>query len=107
MLKRFMRLSRRRKLLVAAAVVAFLIVGMARGCGAYQRPPALTAGERALVDSGPLPYSVTVAWWDDQTKTGQSPEAYSRALAKLVMASGAAKTARCERSPNPSGKAAG
>src|SRR5437667_6234988 len=104
MLKRFMRLSRRRKLLVAVAVVAFLIVGMAGGCGAYQRPPALTADERALVDSGPLPYSVTVAWWDDQTKTGQSPEAYNGALARLVIASGAFKTSRYERSPNPSGQ---
>jgi hypothetical protein len=56
------------------------------------------------LQSAPLPYSVTVAWWDEETKTGQSPEAYGGSLAKLVTASGTFQTSRYERSSTPSGQ---
>jgi hypothetical protein len=69
MLKRFARLSRAAQLIIGGAVLVFLVFGMSGGCNAYERPPELTAAERALVQTGPLPYSVTVAWWDEETKT--------------------------------------
>jgi len=64
-----------------------VVFGVSGGCNAYRRPPALNAEERALRQTVPLPYSVTAAWWDEATKTGQNPEAYGGALANLVTAS--------------------
>jgi len=104
MLKRFMKLPRSTRILVVVAVVGFAAIGVSGGCNAYQRPPTLSAEERAQLESAPLPYSVTVAWWDEETKTGQNPEAYAGALAKLVAASGAFKTTRYERSSMPPGQ---
>jgi len=100
MLRRFRKLSR-TKLMVILFVAAYGIAGIAGGCGAYKRPPDLTADERALLRAEPLPYSVTVAWWDDQTKTGQSAQAYGDALAKIVVASRSFKTSRYERTSHP------
>jgi len=104
MLKRFTKLPRSRRILIVVAVVGFAVIGLSGGCDAYQRPRALTAEERAQLEGAPLPYSVTVAWWDEETKTGQNPEAYAGALAKLVAASGAFKTIRYELSSTPSGQ---
>ena len=104
MLKRFKKLSRPKRILVVAAFLAFVVIGLSGGCGAYRRPPALTSEERALLQTDPLPYSVTVAWWDEVTKTGQNPEAYAGALAKLVEASGAFSANRYEQSSTPSGQ---
>jgi hypothetical protein len=104
MLKRFRNLSRSKRLLIVAGGIAFVAAGLSGGCAAHRRPPALNAEERALLDAGPLPYSVTVAWWDEETKTGQSAEAYGDALARVVNASGSFKTIRYERSPAPSGQ---
>ena len=106
MLKRFKKLSRRKRMLVGAAALTYAVIGVAGGCNAYRRPPALSAEERALLQSAPLPYSVTVALWDaaTTTTTGQNPEAYSSGLAKLVISSGIFKTSRYERSSAPSGQ---
>ena len=104
MLKRFKKLSRSKRLVLAAAVLGFVAVGLSGGCIAYRRPPAFNAEERALLQSAPLPYSVTVAWWDEATKTGQNPEAYGGALAQLVTASGAFSRSRYERSSMPTGQ---
>ena len=104
MLKRFKRFSRRKRILIVAALLAYAAIGVAGGCNAYRRPPALNTEERALLQGSPLPYSVTVAWWDEATKTGQNPEAYGGALARLVTSSGAFKASRYERSSTPSGQ---
>jgi len=104
MLRRFLALPRSRRLLIVAAVAAFVIFGASGGCIAYRRPPALTPEERAELQSAPLPYSVTVAWWDEQTKTSQDPGAYAGGLATVVLASGAFATSRYERSPAPVGQ---
>ena len=48
MLKRFKKLSRSRQLVIAAAVLGFVAVGLSGGCIAYRRPPAFNAEERAL-----------------------------------------------------------
>src|SRR5437773_916407 len=104
MLKRFAKLPRSKRILIVVAVVAFAVIGLSGGCDAYQRPPTLSAEERALLQDAPLPYSVAVAWWDEETKTGQNPEAYAGSLAKLVTASEAFKTSRYERSSTPSGQ---
>jgi hypothetical protein len=94
--------SRSRLVVIAVAVLVVGVFGMSGGCYAYKRPPALSAEEQALLQDPPLPYSVTVAWWDDETKTGQSAEAYNGSLAKIVADSGAFATSRYERSPAPS-----
>ncbi len=104
MLKRFKALPRSRRNLILAAVGAFVAVGLAGGCAAHRRPPPLSPDERALVEGPPLPYSTTVAWWDEQTKTGQDPGAYGGSLARLVSASGAFQTSRYEHSSAPSGQ---
>jgi hypothetical protein len=57
-----------------------------------------------MLQAPPLPYSVAIAWWDDETKTGQNAEAYAGSLAKLVARSGAFSQSRYERSSNPSGQ---
>lgn len=98
MLKRFKKLSRSKQLVLAAAVLGFVAVGLSGGCIAYRRPPAFNAEERALLQSAPLP------WWDEATKTGQNPEAYGGALAQLVTASGAFSRSRYERSSMPTGQ---
>jgi hypothetical protein len=104
MLKRFKTLPRSKRILIVAGVVALAVFGVSGGCNAHKRPPSMTAEERAQLQSAPLPYSVTVAWWDEETKTGQNPEAYGDALAKVVAASGAFKTSRYEQSSTPSGQ---
>lgn len=103
-MKRFQALRRSVRIALGLAIVAYLAIGMSGGCNAYKRPPALNPEERALLEGAPLPYSVTVAWWDEQTKTGQNPEAYGDALAKIVTTSGAFATARYDRSSAPSGQ---
>jgi hypothetical protein len=102
MLKPFNHLPRSGQIGIALGGVAFLVFGAAGGCGAYKRPPPLTAEERALLQTAPLPYSVTVAWWDEETKTGKSDEAYAGGLAEVVAASGAFRAFRYERSSSPS-----
>jgi hypothetical protein len=62
MLERFRKLPRSRQISVVAVFVALAVFGRAGGCIAYERPPALSAEERALLQGTPLPYSVTVAW---------------------------------------------
>ena len=104
MLKRFKKASRSKRILIVTAFLAFVVFGVSGGCNAYRRPPVLNAEERVLLQTAPLPYSVTVAWWDEVTKTGQNPEAYGGALAKLVTASGTFNTSRYERSSTPSGQ---
>ncbi|HEY3132234.1 MAG TPA: hypothetical protein VGL91_22455 [Acidobacteriota bacterium] len=105
---KFKRLSRSKHIpiLIVAAFLAFVVFGVSGGCGAYRRPPVLNAEERAMLQTGPLPYSVTVALVgrDEARDTGQNPEAYGDALAKLVTASGTFKTIRYERSSTPSGQ---
>jgi hypothetical protein len=105
MLKRFKKLSKRNRILVAAAAaIAFFVVGLSGGCVAYRRPPAPSDEEQALLRNPPLPYTVTVAWCDEQTKTGQDPGAYACALARAVASSGAFKSNRYEQSSAPSGQ---
>src|SRR6266567_3969043 len=104
MLKRFRKLPRLRHLLVVSAILAYVAIGLSGGCGAYKRPPPLNAEERTLLQGAPLAYSVTVAWWDQETATGKNAEAYADALAKIVNASGTFKTSRYERSSAPSGQ---
>ena len=102
--QRFAKLSRAKKLVIVAAVGLYFVIGVTGGCIAYRRPPALNADERALLLAAPLPYAVTVAWWDEQTKTGQSDEAYAGSLAKIVKASGAFRTSRYEQVSAPTGQ---
>ena len=90
--------------IIVAVASAFLASSLLTGCGAYKRPPALSVEERAFLHDAPLPYSVTVAWWDEETKTGQNPENYASSLARLVAASGTFKSSRYERSSMPSGQ---
>jgi len=104
MLTRFTTLPRSKRILIVVAVLTFVAIGVSGGCGAHRRPPPLSAEERALLKSEPLPYSVTVAWWDDETKTKKDPQAYGDSLARLVAASGAFKISRYERSSTPSGQ---
>ena len=104
MLTAFRRLPRSKKALTLTAIAAFVIFGLSGGCAAHRRPPALTSAERELLREAPLPYSVTVALWDDQTSTGQNPEAYASALAALVDASGTFKTSRYEHGAAPVGQ---
>ena len=104
MLKWFGALPRARRNIILAVAGAYVAIGLSGGCAAHRRPPALSGEERALADAPPLPYSATVAWWDEETKTGQDPGAYGGSLAKLVEASGAFQTHRYERSSSPSGQ---
>jgi hypothetical protein len=104
MLKRFRALPRWRRNVILVAAGAYVALGLSGGCAAHRRPPALSGEERGLVDGSPLPYSVTVAWWDEETKTGQDPGAYAGNLAKLVDASHPFQTSRYERSSAPVGQ---
>lgn len=104
MLTRLRKLSRSRRVLLGVGVLGFIVAGLSGGCYAHQRPPQLTGEERSLLETAPLPYSVTVAWWDEQTRTGQNPDAYSGSLAQLVARCGVFRTSRYERSSNPSGQ---
>lgn len=104
MLKRFKRLSRSKRIAIVVAAIAYAVIGVSGGCFAHKRPPAPNVSERVLLKTAPLPYSVTVAWWDDATKTGQNPEAYGDALAKLVIASGTFRSSRYERTSAPAGQ---
>ena len=104
MWKRFKKLPRSTQVLCGGMLLAFVVFGMSGGCNAYRRPPAINEEERTLLQEAPLPYSVTVAWWDEETRTGQNPAAYGDALAELVAASRAFKLSRYERSSAPSGQ---
>jgi hypothetical protein len=104
MRRRFSNLSRSARVLISLAMLSLIGAGLSGGCGAYQRPPALTGAEQQLLREPALPYAVTVAWWDEATKTGQNADAYATALAKLLTASGAFRSTRYERSENPSGQ---
>lgn len=100
-MKRFTELSIPTRILVVVGIVAFVSVGFAGGCSAYRRPPEFSASERLLLRAPPLPYSVTVSWWDAKTKMDMSPEAYATPLAKLVSRSGAFRTTRYQHSALP------
>jgi hypothetical protein len=104
MLKRFRALPRWRRNVILGAAGAYVALGLSGGCAAHRRPPALSGEERALVDGPPLPYSATVAWWDEETKTGQDPGAYAGSLAKLVEEGHLFQTSRYERSSAPVGQ---
>jgi hypothetical protein len=71
------------------------------GCSAYRRPAGLNAAERQLLESPPLPYTVSIVPWDSEraARTTQNPQAYARSLAYLVGASGAFRASRLEAAP--------
>jgi hypothetical protein len=100
MLKKFARMSRRR-LLIVGIIAAYLIGGVSGGCFAHQRPERLSSQEESILHDPPLPYSATVVWWDEKTKTGQNPEAYAGPLAKILSRSGAFRTNQYQRAAIP------
>ncbi len=93
----FWQTLKRNKLVVFAAVaLCFPIAGLSGACGAYRRPAGLTAAERQVLDSGPLPYSVSVVPWTPEVaaQRGQEPGAYAGSLAALLEASKAFQSCR-------------
>lgn len=104
MRKRFRALPRSRRIVLLAAVGVYVAIGLGGGCAAHRRPPVLSADERTLAARDPLPYSTTIAWWDEQTKMTMNPDAYASQLASLVSNSHAFSTSRYERSSAPSGQ---
>jgi hypothetical protein len=96
---------KRHKLLVFAAVaLSFPISCMSGACSAYRRPTELTATERQVVDSGPLPYSVSVVPWTPEiaAQRGQEPGAYARSLTTLLEASHAFRSCGLTTGPDAS-----
>jgi len=87
--------KRKLRLTVAlACLVVFVVVGVAGGCNAYRRPPALNEQESQLLRALPLPYSVTVAPWDAKTafRMSRNTYAYAEALALILIPTGAFRT---------------
>lgn len=78
--------------------VALATLWLASGCAAYRRPPELTPAESELLAGPPLPYDVTVAWWDTTRHGSQNPDAYASSLAKLVTESRVFRSARYRQS---------
>ena len=97
-------LKRHKRLVFAALALCFPIAGMSGACGAYRRPAALTAAERQVLDSGPLPYSVSVVPWTSEVaaQRGQDPGAYASSLAALLEASKAFRSCRLTSRPDAS-----
>jgi hypothetical protein len=92
-------LKRRKSLALLILFLSFPLSCVTGACGAYRRPAALTADERRLLESVPIPYDVSVVPWDKETdrRRGQNPEAYARPLAKLLAASHAFRSTRLEQ----------
>jgi hypothetical protein len=82
-------------------LVAIAAFALCCGCFASQRPPALTTEEKAVDQAGPLPYSVTVAWWGTDRKGGQKPSVYAEQVFKLLEASNAFRSVRYEPTSEP------
>jgi hypothetical protein len=98
------RPPRRRSFIIGGvAMLMFIIVGMAGGCSAHRRPPALTDEERELLDAPPLPYAVSIVPWDPATapRKGANPEAYASNLAEIAIPSRAFRDVRREPTPGP------
>lgn len=91
----------RTRVLIIAGILAYALVGVSSGCSAYRRPPEFSSPERVLLQAPPLPYSVTVSWWDAKTKMDMSPEAYANPLAKIVSRSGVFRATRYQHSALP------
>jgi hypothetical protein len=90
---------RRPRLLLGVFLVLLIVVlGVSGGCGAYRRPGGLTAAERQLLASPPLPYRVSIVPWDAEraARTSQDPERYAESLALLVNGSHAFRVSRLE-----------
>lgn len=83
--------------------VVLTTLGLASGCTAYRRPPELTPAESELLAEPPLPYDVTVAWWDSTRHGTQNPDAYANSLAKLVTGSGVFRSAHYRQSTSTAG----
>jgi hypothetical protein len=82
-----------------ALVVVFLVAGLAGGCNAYRRPPALNEQERQLLRALPLPYTAIVKPWDPETpaRVSRNPLAYAEGLAAALIPSGAFRASRLEK----------
>ena len=82
-------MKRHKGAIFAAVALCFPIAGMSGACGAYRRPAAFSAAELRVLDSGPLPYSVSVVPWTPEVaaQRGQEPGAYASSLATLLEAS--------------------
>lgn len=90
-----------RRLKVIALAVVLIAAGLSGGCYAHQRPPALSTEEKAIASRGPLPHSVTVAWWGDEQRMSQNPAAYGEQLFKVLDASHAFTAVRYEPTAHP------
>lgn len=94
----------RTRVLIIAGILAYALVGVSGGCSAYRRPPEFTSSERILLQAPPLPYSVTVTWWDAKAKMewpSMNPDAYASPLAKIVSRSGVFRSMRYQHSTLP------
>jgi len=96
-------LRRHKVLVLGAVIVCFIASGMTGACGAHRRPPSFNAEERRLLESEPLPYTVSVVPWDTATgeRLKKDPAAYARGLAELLAASQAFRASRLEAAPGP------
>jgi hypothetical protein len=96
-------LRRHKALVLCVVVVCFLVAGTSGACAAHRRPRSLNAEERRLLESEPLPYTVSVVPWDSGTgeRLRKDPAAYARALAELLAASKAFRASRLEAAPGP------
>ena len=99
------RALKRHKLAVFAAVaLSFPMAVVSGACHAYRHPPELSAAERQVVGSGPLPYSVSVVPWTPgvSVQRGQNAGACARSLATSLQASHAFRSCRLTAGPDAS-----
>jgi hypothetical protein len=96
-------LRRHKVLVLFVVVVCFLVAGTSGACAAHRRPTSFNAEERQLLESKPLPYTVSVVPWDTATgeRLRKDPAAYARSLAELLAASQAFRASRLEAAPGP------
>ena len=88
--------KRHKGAVFAALALCFPIAAMSGACGAYRRPSGFTAAEQHVIDSAPLPYSVSVVPWTPEVaaQRGQDAGAYAGGLAAMLEASKAFRLCR-------------